>query len=91
MLLRNIVDDVAVNIKFDLYSPLIQKIDVLKLEKWKDNDLMYMVKFADPEYCRIPFSMMPEIIPPNTEKLKVFDAKVSCEFSPCPDLCFSRF
>ena len=76
MLLRNIVDDVAVNIKFDLYSPLIQKIDVLKLEKWKDNNLDYLIKFTSPEYCRIPFGMMPEIATPNTQQLKVFDAKV---------------
>ena len=56
--MRNIVDDVAVNIKFDLYSPLIQSIQVLKLEKWSDSNLRYLMS-CDAYYCTIPFDMMP--------------------------------
>ena len=76
MLLRNIVDDVAVNIKFDLYSPLLHEVQVIKLEKWKDANLDYLRKYADPSYCRIPFDMMPEVVPPPNVPVPVFNAKV---------------
>ena len=56
-MVRNIVDDVAVNIQFDLYSPLIQSIVVLRLEKWMDSNLRYLMQ-CDPFYCKIPFDMM---------------------------------
>ena len=76
MLLRNIVDDVAVNIKFDLYSPLLHEVQVIKLEKWQDANLDYLRKYADAEYCRIPFDMMPEVVPPPNVPIPTFSAKV---------------
>jgi len=76
ILMRNIVDDVAVNIRFDMYSPLIHQVQLIKLEKWSDTNLDYLRKVADAEYCRIPFDMMPEVVPPLNIPIEVFDAKV---------------
>ena len=73
--MRNIVDDVAVNIRFDMYSPLIHQVQLIKLEKWSDTNLDYLRKYADAEYCRIPFDMMPEVVPPLNIPIDVFDAK----------------
>lgn len=45
-------------IKYDLYNPLLQKIEVLKLEKRVDPHLLYL-RDALPEYSTFPFSMEP--------------------------------
>jgi len=74
-LVRNIVDDVAVNIQFDLYSPLIQSIVVLRLEKWMDSNLRYLMQ-CDPYYCKIPFDMMQDIIPAPDVPIERFQGKV---------------
>ena len=52
--------NVGVEILYDLYNPLLRKIEVLKLEKRLDEHLMYM-RDALPEYSTIPFDM--EAIP----------------------------
>jgi len=74
-LVRNIVDDVAVNIYFDLYSPLIQSLVVLRLEKWMDSNLRYLMQ-CDPYFCKIPFDMMQDIIPAADVPLQRFKGKV---------------
>jgi len=80
ILLRNKVLDQMVNLKIDLYAPIIDKIEVLRLEKWKDQNLRYL-KFCDDSYCDIPFDMMAEPTPPLNEKIQTFEGKV-CLKSP---------
>jgi large subunit ribosomal protein L19 len=47
---------------YEMYSPHIQKIDVLRLEKRLDNDLLYL-RDALPEYSTFPLDMEPEYLP----------------------------
>lgn len=58
-LLRNIVDHQGVEILYRLYSPVIQKIEVLRLEKRLDEELFYL-RDAPNEYSEFPFDMQPE-------------------------------
>lgn len=51
--------------KFFLYDPTIQKIEVLKLEKRLDDELLYL-RDALPEYSTFPLDMEPEILPEGT-------------------------
>ncbi|XP_075057452.1 large ribosomal subunit protein bL19m [Mixophyes fleayi] len=57
-LLRNIIDGQGVEIKYDLYSPRVQEIQVLKLEKRLDEDLLYL-RDALPEYSTVDVNMQP--------------------------------
>nr|CAG4645166.1 EOG090X0F2L [Leptodora kindtii] len=59
-ILRNIVDRQGIEIKYELYCPLLQKIEVLKLEKRLDEELLYL-RDALPEYSTFPFDAEPEI------------------------------
>ncbi|ESO06016.1 hypothetical protein HELRODRAFT_63917, partial [Helobdella robusta] len=73
--LRNIVDGQGcVEITYDLYCPLILKIEVLRLEKRLDNELFYL-RDAPQEYSTFSFDMLPIQHPPNepvpTNSLKV--------------------
>ncbi|XKL67817.1 hypothetical protein PGB90_003308 [Kerria lacca] len=65
-LLRNVVDNQGVEILYELYDPKIQKIDVLRLEKRLDNDLMYL-RDAEPQYSTFPFDMEPEYLSKEEE------------------------
>uniref|UniRef100_A0A915L1V6 Large ribosomal subunit protein bL19m n=1 Tax=Romanomermis culicivorax TaxID=13658 RepID=A0A915L1V6_ROMCU len=51
---------------YNLYNPLIQKIEVLKLEKRLDEELYYL-RDALPEYSTIPFNMESVPLPPGAE------------------------
>lgn len=51
--------------RYDLYDPTIQKIQVLRLEKRLDEKLLYL-RDALPEYSTFPFDMDPEILPEGT-------------------------
>lgn len=72
--LRNIIDNQGVEICYELYSPRIQKIEVLKLEKRLDDNLMYL-RDALPEYSTVDLDMKPVPFSPTGEvpvnKLKV--------------------
>lgn len=59
--LRNVIEGQGVEICYDLYSPRIQKIEVLKLEKRLDDNLMYL-RDALPEYSTFDFDM--KAVPP---------------------------
>ncbi|XP_042147997.1 39S ribosomal protein L19, mitochondrial [Ixodes scapularis] len=59
---RNVVDHQGVEIMYDLYNPLLLKLEVLRLEKRLDEHLLYL-KDALPEYSTIPFDMEPESHP----------------------------
>ncbi|CAG4960241.1 unnamed protein product [Colias eurytheme] len=63
--LRNVVDHQGVEVRYDLYDPTIQSIQVLRLEKRLDDKLFYL-RDALPEYSTFPFDMDPEIVPEGT-------------------------
>lgn len=59
-ILRNVVDGQGIEIKYDLYNPTIQLIEILHLEKRLDEELFYL-RDAPQEYSTFPFDM--EAIP----------------------------
>jgi len=73
--LRNVIDNEGIEIEFLTYSPLIHQIEVLRLERWLDDDLRYL-RDAPREYCRVHIDMIAEPAPPKTEKLEPFMGKV---------------
>ncbi len=58
-ILRNVVDRQGVEILYEMYCPLIQKIEVLRLERRLDESLLYL-RDALPEYSTFSFDMEPE-------------------------------
>ncbi|CAH2210999.1 39S ribosomal protein L19, mitochondrial [Pararge aegeria] len=64
-ILRNVVDHQGVEVKYELYDPTIQSIQVLRLEKRLD-DKLYYLRDALPEYCTFPQDMDPEMLPEGT-------------------------
>lgn len=74
--LRNVIDGHGFEVMYHLYSPIIQKIEVLRLEKWIDTDLRYL-RDADPKHCTIDPDMIVEAPTPVTQQLPVFKEKVS--------------
>nr|SVE74485.1 EOG090X0F2L [Daphnia barbata] len=75
-ILRNVVDKQGVEILYEMYCPLIQKIEVLRLERRLDESLLYL-RDALPEYSTFPFDMEPErrlnnsAVPLNPIKVKL--------------------
>lgn len=63
--LRNIVDNQGVEITYQLYDPTVQKIDLIRLEKRLDKELLYL-RDALPEYSTFDLNMEPEILPEGT-------------------------
>ncbi|RVE53369.1 hypothetical protein evm_001939 [Chilo suppressalis] len=63
--LRNVVDHQGLEVRYDLYDPTIQSIQVLRLEKRLDDKLFYL-RDALPEYSTFSFDMDPEILPEGT-------------------------
>ncbi|KAJ9595120.1 hypothetical protein L9F63_013595 [Diploptera punctata] len=74
--IKNVIDHQGVEVFYEMYNPLIQKIDVLRLEKRLDNELLYL-RDALPEYSTFPLDMEPEFLPEgapvpvNTIKVKL--------------------
>ncbi|XP_008395837.1 large ribosomal subunit protein bL19m [Poecilia reticulata] len=74
--LRNIINNQGVEICYEMYNPRIQKIEVLKLEKRLDDNLMYLrdalpeYSTVDPEMKPVPFSPTGEV-PVNSLKVKM--------------------
>ncbi|XP_064488797.1 large ribosomal subunit protein bL19m-like isoform X2 [Ornithodoros turicata] len=73
--LRNVVDHQGVEIMYDMYSPIILKIEVLRLEKRLDDNLRYL-RDALPEYSTFPLDMEPDAhtdgaVPINPLKVKM--------------------
>ncbi|XP_053314740.1 39S ribosomal protein L19, mitochondrial [Spea bombifrons] len=73
--LRNVIEGQGVEMRYDLYSPRVLEIQVLKLEKRLDDNLMYL-RDALPEYSTFDFNMKPVIsisdeIPVNEIKVKM--------------------
>lgn len=64
--LRNIIENQGVEICYELYNPHLQQIQVLKLEKRLDDNLMYL-RDALPDYSTVDPNMKPVPIPPTGE------------------------
>uniref|UniRef100_A0A7M4EA43 Large ribosomal subunit protein bL19m n=1 Tax=Crocodylus porosus TaxID=8502 RepID=A0A7M4EA43_CROPO len=70
-ILRNVIEGQGVEICYELYNPRIQEIQVLKLEKRLDDNLMYL-RDALPQYSTFDVDMKPvhveayEDVPVNT-------------------------
>lgn len=64
-ILRNVVDNLGVEISYNLYDPTIQKIDLIRLEKRLDSELLYL-RDSYPEYSTFDLNMEPEILPEGT-------------------------
>ncbi|OWF37658.1 39S ribosomal protein L19, mitochondrial-like [Mizuhopecten yessoensis] len=61
-ILRNVIDGQGVEIKYFLYNPTIQKIEVLKLEKRADEHLRYL-RDAPQEYSTVSFDLKATLLP----------------------------
>ncbi|KAL0965072.1 hypothetical protein UPYG_G00276390 [Umbra pygmaea] len=74
--LRNIIDGQGVEICYELYSPRVQHLEVLKLEKRLDDNLMYLrdalpeYSTVDPDMKPVPYSVTGEV-PVNTVKVRM--------------------
>lgn len=70
------VFDLGVEICYELYNPRIQTIEVLKLEKRLDDNLMYLrdalpeYSTVDPEMKPVPFSPTGEVPVNKVRELK---------------------
>lgn len=78
--LRNVVDGQGVEICYELYSPRLRSIEVLKLEKRLDDNLMYL-RDALPDYSTFDFDMKPVHISP-TQDVHVNQTKVRMKPRP---------
>lgn len=74
--LRNIIDGLGVEIRYEQYCPLLLNIEVLRLEKRLDEELLYL-RDCDPIHSTVPMDMQPELIaegspvPLNTTVVKL--------------------
>ncbi len=55
----------GVEMTYEMYSPILQKIEVLKLEKRVDPELFYL-RDAPKEHSTFPFNFEPVPLPPGT-------------------------
>ncbi|KAF2896637.1 hypothetical protein ILUMI_09540 [Ignelater luminosus] len=75
-ILRNVIDHQGVEVLYEMYDPVLSKIEVLRLEKRLDDELFYL-RDALPEYSTFDSNMEPEIhpegapIPINPIKVKL--------------------
>ncbi|XP_058807907.1 large ribosomal subunit protein bL19m [Phymastichus coffea] len=79
-MLRNVIDNLGVDIIFDLYDPTIQKIEVIRLEKRLDEELLYL-RDCPPEYSTFPLDMEPEYHPEGTP-VPINDIKIPLNPTP---------
>ncbi|VIO96582.1 Uncharacterized protein BM_BM7326 [Brugia malayi] len=56
--LRNVIEGIGVEVMYEMYTPTITKIEVIKLEKRLDDDLSYLID-AYPEYSTFDIHMEP--------------------------------
>ena len=61
-ILRNVVEGQGVEFMYNMFSPTVCKIEVLRLEKRLDDELYYL-RDAPLEHSTVPFDMEPEILP----------------------------
>lgn len=63
--LRNVIKHIGTEMKYQLYDPTIQKIEVLRLEKRLDDELLYL-RDAPNEYSTFDENMEVEYLPEGT-------------------------
>ncbi|VDN03251.1 unnamed protein product [Thelazia callipaeda] len=74
--LRNVIEGIGVEVMYEMYTPTITKIELVKLEKRLDDDLSYLVD-AYPEYSTFDMHMEPtppvwgKPVPVNPIKVKL--------------------
>lgn len=74
--LRNYIEHEGVEIRYDIYNPVIRSIEVIRLEKRLDDHLLYL-RDADPIYSTFPMDMQPvahdpkKPVPVNPLKVKM--------------------
>eukprot|EP00057_Strongylocentrotus_purpuratus_P034283 XP_794604.4 PREDICTED: 39S ribosomal protein L19, mitochondrial [Strongylocentrotus purpuratus] len=78
--LRNCIDEQGIEINYELYNPLIKKIEVIRLEKRLDRHLLYL-RDALPEYSTIDPDMTTIKHPPG-KPVPVNDVKVKMKPKP---------
>jgi len=61
-ILRNVIDYQGVEVLYEMYDPTIHKVEVLKLEKRLDDELLYL-RDALPEYSTFDVNMDSEGLP----------------------------
>ncbi len=54
--LRNVIEGEGIEMEIQLYSPRVHKVTLLRLERWLDQDLLFL-RNADPRLCTIPLDM----------------------------------
>lgn len=64
-ILRNVIDHQGVEVLYEMYDPAIQKIEVLRLEKRLDDELLYL-RDALPEYSTFDSKMEVELLSEGT-------------------------
>lgn len=68
----------GVEMRYDLYSPRMHEIQVLKLEKRLDSDLMYL-RDALPEYSKIDVDMKPVMLLGSEIPVNTVSGEFVCE------------
>lgn len=64
--LRNVINNQGIEVRYLMYDPTLQKVEVLRLEKRPDETLFYL-RDALPEYSTFDVNMEPELLPEGTE------------------------
>ena len=62
IIVRNVISGVGVEFMYDIYSPTVKDIEVLRLEKRLDDELYYL-RDADPKHSTVPTDMLAELLP----------------------------
>ncbi|CAG0888745.1 unnamed protein product [Cyprideis torosa] len=78
--LRNVVEGEGVQIKYEMYNPTIQQIEIIRLEKRLDDHLTYL-RDAPAEYSYFPQDMLPEYLPEGSP-IPVNETKVPLKPPP---------
>uniref|UniRef100_A0A8D8LD24 Large ribosomal subunit protein bL19m n=1 Tax=Cacopsylla melanoneura TaxID=428564 RepID=A0A8D8LD24_9HEMI len=78
--LRNVIDNLGVEMAYNMYDPTIHNITVLRLEKRLDDELLYL-RDALPKYSTFPLDMETEYLPLGAP-IPINDIKV--EMKPRP-------
>ncbi|CAK9294547.1 unnamed protein product [Gordionus sp. m RMFG-2023] len=79
-ILRNIIDNLGVEVSYEMYNPTILSIDIIKLEKRLDDHLLYL-RDALPEYSTFDVNM-PKVFHSANDPVPVNPLKVT--FKPKP-------
>lgn len=79
-LLRNVIDNQGIEIKYEAYDPTIQKVELLLLEKRLDEELLYL-RDAPLEYSRFDPDMEAKFHP-DGEPVPVNDIQVTLRPRP---------